>query len=369
MHKVLHSNVVFASAGQQEAFQSPFSSPMQLSPDNLTPRSLSAEEESEPASPPLPDAQAISESDQNPLPATEIKDRPSSNPSYFTAWTSCQKQKEAISCPRDGALHESKHSLEAESSEQPYMAQSASQHQEFLRQRALHEDASEKSASRITSAAEESLPASGSSACEESPSMHTAKMQISGSESSMPDTAQMSGKTLVEVASDTEEGGSLCEDQDNCREPSTPLVTTPRCFQPASLPAASEVFQTPPSDCVAKSNCGERCWSAAAESEDDSSPLIPQSTVRRGSKRVVSSDDEEQPGNESSLPFLTAITCFDSTFSGPSCSTTGSGYAQVNILPLFVGLSLLRSSDGFEPCKRGSPMYTKESFSQKSGCD
>ena len=322
---------------------------MQLGQDSLTSRALSAEGKFEPACSPHPEPQAAaSRSNENPLLARFQEEIPSTSCSYLTAWTGSQKK--TASSSRCGVLLASERNSNVRASEEPSVAWSASKHLNINNQEAYQiseEDEPEGLVSRAPSPEKDPPDFTRAHASERSPTMHTARTQISASESSLPVTVQKSAGIFLDIIGDIQsrdapENGCQLEDQTTCPEPVTPLVSKPQCLPAASFPAAAEIFQTPPSDCAPVGSQDRPCSSVAGYSDEDDSPQVPQSTARRGCKRFISSDDEEQPGNESSLPFLAAVTCFDSTFSRPLCPTTGSGYAPVKALPVLRGSPLLR---------------------------
>ena len=142
-------------------------------------------------------------------------------------------------------------------------------------------------------------------------SMHTAVKRLRDPNSSSP---ARSAQQAVSEATYNTQNHPTRECQPLCQEPATPLVAR---FYPASrfgIPTASEVFGTPGSSCR-EEGPPQNDSPLSGRSDSDSSPLIPQSTVRRGSQRMIASDDEEQPSKDRSLPFLTAIANFDKTFS------------------------------------------------------
>lgn len=296
---------------------------MALSPDSLTPRGSLSEELPDPAdfaSPPIlePKERAPSRSKQDPSIATETTIVSSTRSSYATALSKCQSKEETTaSSSRCGALHQSLHSSVLGDLEQNWQQEACIKPQQ---------DAPRESAQRHSSAVQE-LADFKDNAPEKDASLHTAATQISSPPSSMPSrlaTETESGNTATEANSETESGkGCQLGKENACPEPATPLVMKSRALSTASFAAAAppDVFQTPPSDCAREDRSMQDSLSEGADSDEERSPLIPQSTVRRGCRQVFTSDDEE-PCDERSLPFMTAIASFDSTF-----PTAGSGYA------------------------------------------
>ena len=299
---------------------------MALSPDSMTSRRSSSEE--------LPDSAdfgnapilehkviAASRSKQDPSIATETTAVPSNRSSYVTALSKCQSKEETTaSSSRCGALHQSLQSSVLGDLEQNWQQEACIKFQQ---------DSPRESAQRHSSAIQESADLKDNPQ-EKDASLHTAATQITSLLSSIPAmlaTDTESSDAATESNDKTENGapGKGCQfgKENACPEPATPLVTKSRTLPTASSAAAAapDVFQTPPSDCAREGRYVQDSSSEGGDSDEERSPLIPQSTVRRGCRQVFTSDDEE-PCDERSLPFMTAIASFDSTF-----PTAGSGYA------------------------------------------
>lgn len=146
--------------------------------------------------------------------------------------------------------------------------------------------------------------------------------------------AQGNAGPAAQQASEAASEGCTGKDKACLLELPTELVTGKLhfCHAPA-LPAFSprnfkqHVLHTgePSAGLVTPSvghNQGAKSPALSASSETDSSPLIPQSTVRKAARRAVSSDEEEekkaQPDLNRSHIFSNAIHCFDSSFPVPS---------------------------------------------------
>lgn len=310
---------------------------MQLSPDSPPSRAFPSHVEDEAANSPILEPQVTANGhNQTSLSARMTVETAGDSP-YATARSSCHSQQETAASPRCGAPYVSDQSCGGKMSEELSKPQSAIKKPESLQQALLqrsHGNAPEEPAQEVFHTKEQS-PHPDRDAREKSASMQTANTQINALESGIAVRIAKGGSsTILEATYNTELGdaernGCQLGNQSICHEPATPLTTKPCCFPVASFegPAICEVFQTPPSDCRTESSRVPHSFPVAEDSDEDSSPVVPQSTVRKGSRQVVSSDDEEQHSQERSLPFLTAITCFDSTFSRPSHSTAGSGYA------------------------------------------